>query len=198
MKRYYYLHKVWLLVCTLLFSPDLCQVIVIKVRKVEKMIDVDTKVAQKSLLLAACSAPLCSRASCKVGFLACLICKLLSTFLAWFPHCAFVAYSQITQSLLLPCVSFLFDISSLLGSEAAYELLEKQCMSCLGIFVEMQKTIFILNFGPDFFARHLDNFTSASGKVFFCHQKQYNFGASTLREKELTKEKMSYMRVLAC
>ena len=40
-------------------------------------------------------------------------------------------------------------------------VLRKQCMSCR-IFVEMQKTIFILNFGPDFFARHLDNFTSKS------------------------------------
>ena len=30
-------------------------------------------------------------------------------------------------------------------------------------------------------------------KEFFCHQKQYNFGASRLREKELTKEKMSYV-----
>ena len=30
-------------------------------------------------------------------------------------------------------------------------------------------------------------------KGVFCHQKQYNFGASRLREKELTKEKMSYV-----
>ena len=30
-------------------------------------------------------------------------------------------------------------------------------------------------------------------RSFFCHQKQYNFGASRLREKELTKEKMSYV-----
>lgn len=33
-------------------------------------------------------------------------------------------------------------------------------------------------------------------KGVFCHQKQYNFGASTLREKELTKEKMSYCMCL--
>ena len=66
-------------------------------------------------------------------------------------------------------------------------------MSCR-IFVEMQKTIFILNFGPDFFARHLDNFTSKS--CFFLLlliYQQYNFGVSRLREKELTKEKMSYV-----
>ena len=70
-------------------------------------------------------------------------------------------------------------------------VLRKQCMSCR-IFVEMQKTIFILNFGPDFFARHLDNFTSKS--FFFCYwYQQYNFGVSRLREKELTKEKMSYV-----
>ena len=30
-------------------------------------------------------------------------------------------------------------------------------------------------------------------RSLFCHQKQYNFGASRLREKELTKEKMSYV-----
>lgn len=77
-------------------------------------------------------------------------------------------------------------------------VLRKQCMSCR-IFVEMQKTIFILNFGPDFFARHLDNFTSKS--CFFLLllliYQQYNFGVSRLREKELTKEKMSYVSSLS-
>ena len=66
----------------------------------------------------------------------------------------------------------------------------------------MQKTIFILNFGPDFFARYAWQLHSVSSSstaaaagcwTLFCHQKQYNFGASRLREKELTKEKMSYV-----
>ena len=189
------------------------------------MIDVDTKVAQKS--------------SCSIMLSISRVVSQLKARAAPPPH---VAYLRITQSLLLPCSSFLFDIifsqqvqqqcielySSILihnGAKVvsnfiysfnftrkfpvfhssdrnqtkylvksicvwnfiqslaplctAWKLVhglgivhrlqaqlcnsgkQKQCMSCR-IFVEMQKTIFILNFGPDFFARHLDNFTSPS------------------------------------
>ena len=63
--------------------------------KVEKMIDVDTKVAQKS--------------SCSIML---SISRVVSQLIARAappppPH---VAYLRITQSLLLPCSSFLFDI----------------------------------------------------------------------------------------
>ena len=186
------------------------------------MIDVDTKVAQKS--------------SCSIMLsISRVVSQLIARAAPPPPH---VAYLRITQSLLLPCSSFLFDIifsqqvqqqsieqyinpqwgqsrfqlyillqfhekvfsfhsikdrnqtKNLVKSICVWNFIlaplctawklvhglgivhrlqaqlcnsgkQKQCMSCR-IFVEMQKTIFILNFGPDFFARHLDNFTSPS------------------------------------
>ena len=61
--------------------------------KVEKMIDVDTKVAQKS--------------SCSIMLSISRVVSQLKARAAPPPH---VAYLRITQSLLLPCSSFLFDI----------------------------------------------------------------------------------------
>ena len=61
--------------------------------KVEKMIDVDTKVAQKS--------------SCSIMLSISRVVSQLIARAAAPPH---VAYLRITQSLLLPCSSFLFDI----------------------------------------------------------------------------------------
>ena len=65
--------------------------------KVEKMIDVDTKVAQKS--------------SCSIML---SITKQAESHNARAEQCDYaprhVAYLRITQSLLLPCSSFLFDI----------------------------------------------------------------------------------------
>ena len=62
--------------------------------KVEKMIDVDTKVAQKS--------------SCSIMLSISRVVSQLKARAA--PPPPHVAYLRITQSLLLPCSSFLFDI----------------------------------------------------------------------------------------
>ena len=64
--------------------------------KVEKMIDVDTKVAQKS--------------SCSIMLSISRVVSQLIARAAPPPPPPHVAYLRITQSLLLPCSSFLFDI----------------------------------------------------------------------------------------
>ena len=53
-------------------------------------------------------------------------------------------------------------------------------------------TAFLVRLNRSLFGRTLQ-LGKARLIEFFCHQKQYNFGASRLREKELTKEKMSYV-----
>ena len=95
------------------------------VEKQKKMIDVDTKVAQKSRTI----------------------------------HSSILEDHAII--IIMSCCSWFFVCI------ISHNALEKK--QCPGIFVEMQKTIFILNFGPDFFARYLDNFTAHCRCLYIKH-----------------------------